>query len=395
MKNVISIKHERNYGIDFLRIVSMIMVLVLHILGQGWVLDNTSSSSTNYVAWFLEIACFCATNVFGIISGYVGYKSKHKYANIMYLNLQVTFLLLISITIFKVRYPSAVTVEDFKKASMPFAYYVLWYYRAYFCMFFFIPFMNMAVEKMTRNEGRLLIATIFVIFTFIPTFFNTDAYSTGYGYSALWLAMLYMTGAYLSKFKVSEEFIWWKLLLVYLGCVILTFIWKFEVPKLDYFTTLVNYTSPTIYVCGITLVLLFAKFRFKKVPKLLIKFFSPLAFSVYVIHVSPYFWQKFMNDRFVYLGKLNAFIFPFAVIGTAILLFVCFALIDYVRYLLFKLCRVKEFFNFIEKKLRLFFSKRFREEPIKDSEIGNNSCDATMQENKNETETVNSEQTIE
>ncbi len=363
MDNVISIKQERNYGIDFLRIVSMIMVLVLHILGHGWVLDNGNNIKfNNYMAWFLEIACYGATNIFGIISGYVGYKSKHKYANILYLNLQVTLILLVTITVYKLRYPEFVKLDDFKKASMPFAYYVLWYYRAYFCMFFFIPFMNMAVSKMSRNEGRLMIFSIFFIFTMIPTFFNNDAYDTNYGYSALWLSMMYLTGAYLAKFKVSDKYKWWKLLLIYFICVLVTFGWKYQPLEFYFFKDLINYSSPTVYIYSIALVLLFAKFKFHKVPKHVIKFFTPLAFGVYVIHVSPYFWDKFMDNRFKTLGGINPFVFPFAVIGIAILLFICFALMDYVRYLLFKLCRVKKFFTFLENKIRKLCSKIFKED---------------------------------
>ena len=63
---------KRNYGIDLLRIVSMIMIPVLHILGQGAILDRSSALSGSYkAAWLLEIVCYCAVNVYGIISGYV------------------------------------------------------------------------------------------------------------------------------------------------------------------------------------------------------------------------------------------------------------------------------------------------------------------------------------
>ena len=35
----LSSMEERNYGIDLLRIVSMMMVVLLHVLGQGGILD--------------------------------------------------------------------------------------------------------------------------------------------------------------------------------------------------------------------------------------------------------------------------------------------------------------------------------------------------------------------
>ena len=39
---------ERNYGIDFLRIISMFMIVILHILGNGGILASVQIGSSNY-----------------------------------------------------------------------------------------------------------------------------------------------------------------------------------------------------------------------------------------------------------------------------------------------------------------------------------------------------------
>ena len=63
---------ERNYGVDFLRIIATFMVLTLHILGQGGLLVTLTSGTVRYhVFWFLEVVCYCAVNCYGLISGYV------------------------------------------------------------------------------------------------------------------------------------------------------------------------------------------------------------------------------------------------------------------------------------------------------------------------------------
>ena len=81
---------SRNYGIDLLRIVSMLMVVILHVLGQGGVLKTSAPLSVGYeIAWFLEIMCYCAVNCYALISGYVGVGSKFKYSNIVNIWLQV------------------------------------------------------------------------------------------------------------------------------------------------------------------------------------------------------------------------------------------------------------------------------------------------------------------
>ena len=42
------VKKEREYGVDLLRIVSMFMVVVLHMLGNGGILDTAEPLSVNY-----------------------------------------------------------------------------------------------------------------------------------------------------------------------------------------------------------------------------------------------------------------------------------------------------------------------------------------------------------
>ena len=47
-------KTERNIGIDLLKIVSMLMIVTLHMLGHGGVLDDMPPMSRCYqVAWFI------------------------------------------------------------------------------------------------------------------------------------------------------------------------------------------------------------------------------------------------------------------------------------------------------------------------------------------------------
>lgn len=68
---------RRNYGIDALRLFSMLLVVTLHVLGHGGVLENLVGKKYA-VCWLLECFSFCAVNCYGIISGYVGFSDKKK-----------------------------------------------------------------------------------------------------------------------------------------------------------------------------------------------------------------------------------------------------------------------------------------------------------------------------
>ncbi|MDY3812081.1 acyltransferase family protein, partial [Eubacterium sp.] len=81
MKNTLkpAKQSNRNYGIDLLRCVAMALVVMLHTLSRSGLLNNTPTHSLKYeVMWAMEIVAYCAVNVFIIISGYVGLKSRFK-----------------------------------------------------------------------------------------------------------------------------------------------------------------------------------------------------------------------------------------------------------------------------------------------------------------------------
>ena len=70
---------KRNYGIDALRLISMFMVVVLHVLGQGGVL-KAAKNGQYIISWLLEIIAYCAVNCYAIISGYVGYSDVASFS---------------------------------------------------------------------------------------------------------------------------------------------------------------------------------------------------------------------------------------------------------------------------------------------------------------------------
>ena len=81
---------KRNYGIDLLRIFSMINIFNLHInLGCGIYSLNQKSQKFK-VIWRLETFSLFGVNCFGLISGIVGYK-KYQFSNLIYLWILVFF----------------------------------------------------------------------------------------------------------------------------------------------------------------------------------------------------------------------------------------------------------------------------------------------------------------
>lgn len=80
----------RNYGIDLLRIFSMINIIVLHINLFSKELNYNFNSPRFQKIWLSETMAYWGVNGFGIISGIVGYK-RYKFSNLIFIWIQTFF----------------------------------------------------------------------------------------------------------------------------------------------------------------------------------------------------------------------------------------------------------------------------------------------------------------
>lgn len=223
----LSAMEERNYGIDLLRIVSMMMVVLLHVLGQGGILDGSDPLTVkSETAWLLEIGAYSAVNIYAMISGYVGYGRKYKYSGLVYLYFQVLFYTVPTTIIFYIYRPELVNLKGKRELLFPFAYNTYWYFTAYFCLAFFIPFLNMMLERLDRAELKRLLFFLCLIFSILPTLFYEDFPRTSSGYSFLWLAVLYLVGGYIKKYNTTFPGKGGRKFLGYLVCILVTWLVK-------------------------------------------------------------------------------------------------------------------------------------------------------------------------
>ena len=189
------IDQSRNYGIDLLRIVCMVMIVVLHLLGIGGIIDSTKMFSLKYEAGcFLQIITFCAVNCYGLISGFVGYGRKYKISSIIVLWFEVAFYSILISLAFKIFAPSSISIIELITSFFPVLFFRYWYFTSYFCMFLFIPFFNVIINKLDFKKFSTFIILLVGVFSFLPTLFLTKVFSgdifvLNYGYSPLWLSI--------------------------------------------------------------------------------------------------------------------------------------------------------------------------------------------------------------
>ena len=77
-------KSNRNYGIDLLRVFSMINIIYLHLNTKAGFIKLNSNNIKFKVIWRIETFSYFGANCFGLISGIVGF-NKYKFSNLIYL----------------------------------------------------------------------------------------------------------------------------------------------------------------------------------------------------------------------------------------------------------------------------------------------------------------------
>lgn len=352
----------RNIGIDMLRIVSMFMICVLHVLGCGGILEATQNNPIKSNAmWLLEIIAFCATNCYGLISGYVGFFSKYKYSNLAILWLRTAFYSVIITVIFFAFSPETVSWKRVLLSFIPVLSNQYWYFTAYFILFLFIPVLNAAVENISQK--RLKVTLILIIFLFCIVFCTykgvADTFVIRYGSSAWWLMILYLLGAYIRKYGMFENTKSTVLIIIFFSSTFLTLLSRIIIRLITvivfsearYTEMWVSCLSIFILIESITLLLLFKRIKINRTGIKIISLLSPLAFSVYLIHTHPCIFDNILKDAFIWVADISLFFMIPVVLGISTAIFILCCLIDTIRELLFRIVKLKERLAQLEIKI--------------------------------------------
>ncbi len=371
-------KQNRNIGIDVLRILATIMVIILHLLSQGGVLKSMDHLSIKgETMWFLEIACFCAVNCFGLISGYVGVKSRHKISSIINLWLQVVFysLIISIIQFFVLKYNGEkISIIKIFQSFFPILTNENWYFSSYFCLFFFTPVLNYLIKSMAKKQLEISICSGVILFSIMETITTNLNFGINVGYSFLWLAFLYVIGGYISTYDPFKKISKFKNFMGYISCVSLTFISKIIIAIITqkiygeplYTTKFITYVSPLMLLSAIFLVNIFSKLEVNDKFSKIILFMAPMTFGVYIIHTNKIIYSRLLLNSLSNYSNYNVIILLIIVLSFSLIIYVLCSLIDWIRKKLFIILHIKKIVSaielLIEKVKKRLFNDSFNDD---------------------------------
>lgn len=351
------VSNDRNYGIDALRIYSMLMIVVLHILSKGGILENTSGEGY-YITWLLEIFAYCAADSYALISGYIrprkGKKCIFTKFGIMWM--QVVFYSFGVTSLFYLLHIGNVSRRAVIESIFPVASTQYWYFTAYVGLLFLIPALDFLIDNLSPRECTIIVFVFISVFSIYGTFSKVfgDPFLLADGYSVLWLCMLYFFGAWMKKYnilntissKVSVVGILFNTVFVWV-----CFCW------VPYGGLLVSYISPFILLNAVFFLNVFARLNFGIWGKRIIAWIAPATFGVYLIHCQKVIFDKYLKDAFLWVTALDSYLIPIIVLLAAVFIFILCLIIEKIRIALFGFLKVERLIWTVDRQLREILSR--------------------------------------
>ena len=349
---------QRNYGIDLLKILSMINIINLHINNHTNQLKLGRRNPKYKPVYRLEAFSFFPVNVFGLVSGIIGYK-KCKFINIIYIWFEY-FFYSVFLTMF-LYYKSMSNFRNLILSFFPLGIIRHWYVNSYIFMYLFLPFITDSLNSLDKNFFTKMVLFYFFFYsiyhTIVTFYFKTKNYDyINGGYSSVWILVLYIIGGYLGRFFINK-FSFCNIIFIFIY-----FIMSFTTSEYIFYTIdkykspnrmLLQYFSPTIIIQALSLIILFSNLKIRNIYLIkVISFFNPLNFNVTLIHARVFYFNiPIINKFYKFIKSMTPEYLFFKIYGSSILIYFICAFIDYFRFLLFKLFKIRNLCIFIDKKI--------------------------------------------
>ena len=356
-------KSERNMGVELFRIVSMLLVILLHVMGHGGVYTYAEPLSTNYmVAWFLETVGYCSVNCYAIISGFANVKTKFKFRRFIHLWLETVVLILAMTAIAHFFIPSIeVNPEWWLSAVFPMSRRELWYICAYFLLFPLMPLLNKGLHAISRWQHVVIILWL-QLPTVVKLIMHKDSFGVSGGYSTIWLISLYVIGAYFRMYGAPKWAKWFVTLPSFLLCALAAWFKMIYIEKqaslglvekdsvlYEFRDDLISYVSPLMVIMSVMLLLFFMQLQIKGKPiRWMVANFAKATWGVFVLHVcsAGWYWNELWHS-FRKFADYPTWKMVLSSLGAIAAIYLVTSLITLGKIYLFKLLRIDKGIDFL------------------------------------------------
>ena len=347
--NMSKVNNQRIPSVELLRSVAMLMVITLHYLDKGSILEPLMSEQTaaGMCAWLLESFCIVAVNTYVLVSGYFLVESGFKLRRLIILVGQLLFysvMVPVVLVVCGVLPTSELTIYHLINYVFPVQMEHYWFATAYILMYLFVPVLSAGVKQLSKKQLQTTIILLVIVFAVIKSVLPFKLIIDKNGYDVVWFICLFLIAAYIrlhgtGRIKKSlHGFVLYALSAI--GIFTLSNLIAFisnRLGKFDYFASLTfNYNH---VLCLIGSIGLFLGFLYWEMPEgkfaTLARKIAPYTFGVYLLHENMeirYLWPQWLGtDKFAD-GSWSVLHWIFSII----VVFTVGITVDYLRSLIFK-----------------------------------------------------------
>ncbi len=329
------LKKERNANIEFLRILAMIMVIILHNLAGSGALYEQSGLKYHFY-WWMEALSICAVDVFVLISAYFLINTSFNLRNVFRIII-ITWIYSVSLSLLSVILSgNTIRTTSFFKIFFPILTKKYWFVNAYLAMYLLSPFLNKLLRNLKKEQFLLLlwieVGLMILRPTLLPKVWAQDMTA---GLSVFFFISLYCIAAWIRLYGFS-----WRIKPVY--CFLLYLITSFFLVAVKAILmhfgisedTASRYYSYDSFFVVFQALALFLAFLYAKPcsgrKAKIINSIARYSFAAYIIHyaLNNVLWRQILHvDR--YVGRMPDG--PIVIISSSILIFFTCCLLDFLR----------------------------------------------------------------
>ena len=198
---------KRMVNIEVLRLLAMMMVVSLHYLAKGELLEKLTGplSAKGHLAWLLESFSIAAVDVYVLFSGYFLVETGFRCRRVISLVLQVMFytcLLPVVLILTGILPVGEITFYNILQCIFPTNMLHYWFVSAYVLMFLFTPVLNAAVHGMKKRQLQTAIVILLIMESLSKTVIPVRLELDNLGYDAYWFMVVYLIAAYIRLYGI-------------------------------------------------------------------------------------------------------------------------------------------------------------------------------------------------
>ena len=305
-------KKLRDSNMELLRIVTMSMIVVLHLI--VYLLENTEYSSNSFFSLFwikyTKSLTIVSVNVFVMLSGWYGIHLKwQRFSELWF---QVIFWGLIGLCI------GFLCKKDIS-LSYAIKYLLLangdmyGFFQSYIILYIISPLLNLYIDTAKKDQIISLLLAFFII-QLLWGCLSWGYIYFGNGYSCVSFMGIYLLARFAKKNYIGIRFssflyIGFYFLLSFVGTMITISLSNWNSGAFAFWGEALaySYASPIVIISAFSFLCYFSKIRIK--PNQVINYISKHSFAVYLFHINIFILPTFLHLCSSYIdGQLHHFI---------------------------------------------------------------------------------------